>query len=158
MMNKLQSYCPMAGQDVQTEVSDVDNGVALTFTTKTGDVDELRQRVRRMAEMYAARSSRREMHWQAMGRGGMGPGGGGPGRMMGAENKGAMGRRGPMPAADTKVEEVEGGARIVLTPKDSSQLKALREHAHWHQQRMQSGECPVFQQSPALKDGNKEAK
>jgi hypothetical protein len=42
-------------------------------------------------------------------------------------------------------EGIEGGARLVLTPNDPTQLAALREHARMHAESMRQGECPMMQ-------------
>jgi hypothetical protein len=42
-------------------------------------------------------------------------------------------------------EDIEGGARLVLTPNDPTQLAALREHARMHAESMRKGECPMMQ-------------
>ena len=44
--------CPMQVPGTTVTSADVEGGVALVFTTRTGDAAELRQRVRRMAEMH----------------------------------------------------------------------------------------------------------
>lgn len=51
--------CPMAVQGGEVDVADTDAGVALTFTTKSGDVEDLRERVQAMAEMYQAHDCHR---------------------------------------------------------------------------------------------------
>jgi hypothetical protein len=84
----------------------------------------------------------RGMMWHHMGKAGMGRG-----HMMGGKGRGHMMGQGmgPMPAADAKVEDIDGGVRIVLTPKDASQLSALRERTRLHGERMGGGECWMFQ-------------
>lgn len=49
-----------------------------------------------------------------------------------------------MPAATSRSEEVEGGARILLTPQDAADLEKLREHARLTTERMSSGQCPMM--------------
>ena len=118
------------------EVEDTADGVALRFTTTTsGNVDDLRLRVEHLSRMYGTERGKGEMMWQHMGhkraegdRPGMGEGmGAGPG--------------GSMPTATAKIENLDGGARLMLTPTDAKQLSALREHVRHHQQRMSGGEC-----------------
>jgi hypothetical protein len=48
-----------------------------------------------------------------------------------------------VPTAQARVEEVEGGARIVYTPKDPAQVPALREELTRHASAMASGQCPM---------------
>jgi hypothetical protein len=49
-----------------------------------------------------------------------------------------------MPAATASVEDVEAGARLVLKPKDSAELEALRAPLKQHAERMQHGGCPMM--------------
>lgn len=119
------AMCPMmmtAGTQVAT--SDTSDGVAIAFTT-TGDVADLRARVRRMADM----------HNQMAGAKGKGMQGGG---MQG----GGKGMR--MVPSRASVEDVPGGARLVLVPTDPSQLGALRQQARMHAEMMQQGRCPMM--------------
>lgn len=113
--------CPCA-RGAQITTAETPNGVALQFTT-TGDVAGLRARVRRMAEM------RNRM---------MGSG-------MGMQGGGMKMRMVPSHAS---VEDIPGGARLVLTPVDPSQLGALRAHASQMAAMMRQGRCPMFR-SPA---------
>jgi len=112
------------------DARDVDGGVALVFTTKTGDVEDLRQRVRHMAQMHGTNAA---------------------GMMTTTTVSGVHStpaevkiRREPMPASTASAQNVERGARLVLQPKDPAQLPDLRRQvrtlaksmAHLH------GECP----------------
>jgi hypothetical protein len=49
-----------------------------------------------------------------------------------------------MPPSTARVEEVEGGARLVLTVTDAAQLQALQQHAKRMAQRMGSHQCPMM--------------
>ena len=49
--------CPMSVEGTTLNVTDTRDGVALTFTTKSGDVGELRRKVEKMAKMHDAKSS-----------------------------------------------------------------------------------------------------
>jgi len=121
--------CPMDVSGTKVAVDDTADGVAIRFTT-TGDVAQLRQRVHAMADKHE-----HMMHGGMMGSGGMGPGhGGGPGHMM------------KMVDSTARAEDIEGGARIVLTPKDPAQLGDLRAHVREHAARMASGHCPMMEQ------------
>lgn len=143
------AMCPMAVEGTTARAENTETGAAMVFTT-TGDVAELRARVARMAAMHAS-------HHGAGPGAGMcthckhGPGAGGPpaahphgpghppgqGGMMGA---GMM----KMPPAAARSEDIEGGARIVLTPQDPTQVAALQQHAQQMAAKMASGQCPMM--------------
>jgi hypothetical protein len=87
--------------------------VVLTFVTPRGDVDELRDDVRRMAERWERRAMRGD----------------------GDEASG-------MPRASPAVEEVDRGARIVLVPEDPDDLDEVRQQARERQEHMSAtGRC-----------------
>jgi hypothetical protein len=50
-----------------------------------------------------------------------------------------------MVPSDARAEDSDGGARIVLTPKDPAQLADLRAHVREHVAQMQSGHCPIME-------------
>jgi hypothetical protein len=54
MLTKVRQRCPMDIDGAEVEVSDTESGVALLFTTETGDIDDLRQRFQGMASRYQA--------------------------------------------------------------------------------------------------------
>jgi hypothetical protein len=129
--------------------TEVEGGIGLSFTTTTGDVAELRQRVSRMAEMHNQRGG----HTMMGSHGAPAPGADAEhqhGAHAGAGHEG--GRRGGMmmgggmmmPAATASAEGIEGGARLILQPSDPAQLGTLREHVRMKAQRMASGECPMM--------------
>lgn len=132
-IEQMREHCPMAMQGVRVEVSNIQGGIAMTFTTQEGDADNLRERVEHLAEMYEKRHERQGMMWHDMG-GDMGHRGG------------HEAQRGMMPQVDTNVVEVENGARLELMPRDEANLDALREHVRMHQQRMQAGACWMLQE------------
>ena len=135
--------CPMQVPGTTVAATEVEGGIGLSFTTATGDVAELRQRVRRMAEMHNQPGGHRMMgsHGTAA------PGAGAEhqhGTQAGAGHGGMMMGGGMMmPAATASVEDIEGGARLILQPKDPAQLGALREHVRMKAQRVAGGECPM---------------
>lgn len=113
--------CPMEVPGTQVSVADTQDGVAITFTT-SGEVAQLRQRVHAMAAMHEHMMS---------------------GGMMGSG--GAMGSSGMMMVpSDARAEDIQGGARLVLTPKDPAQLAQLRDHVHAHAAQMARGDCPMM--------------
>jgi hypothetical protein len=139
IMQQLRAACPMVVEGTEATASDTENGVAFTFRTDEGDVGDLRSRVRHMAWMYEMHRGRGAMRWHHMGRRGMG------GMGMGQMGMGRMAGSGPMPAAKTRITDIDKGVRLELTPVDPSQLESLREHARWQQQRMESGNCWVLE-------------
>jgi len=134
MMAQMRESCPLTVDGTTVEVSDTDRGVAITFTGGS-DVGELRAKTRRMGEMYAMHGGHRGMMWHHMG-----------GKMAGMDHAaGGMDMAGKMmPAAIATVEDVDGGARLLLAPTDAAQLEALRAHARMHRERMHSGKCPML--------------
>lgn len=123
--------CPMAVPGTQVTAMDTQGGEAVTFTTSPDRADELRARVRGMADMH-------NQH-HAGGAGGM------QGGMMGG---GMMGPGGPEgmammpPPSRAAVRDVEGGAQLVVTPNDPADLYRLRSTVRMHAEHMrQTGTC-----------------
>ncbi len=154
LMDQLRADCPMVVQGADVTVADTEGGAALTSTTDTGDVADLRTRVQHMAQMYAMHHGQTGMMWHPMGGEGMGHGGpdmggeGMGGEGMGGEGMEPMAGRGPMPTTSTTMTDTDLGARLELRPTDPSQLDALREHVRRHQERLHSGECWMLQDQP----------
>lgn len=120
-----EAMCPMKVKGVVITTEDTQDGIAVVFTTESGDLADLRQRVQHMADMH------NQMHG---GQGGMHGQGGGGGMRAGAT---------------ARAETIEGGARIVLTPKDPKDLEMLRSHVRDHAARMARGECPMMENQGA---------
>ncbi|HEY6034667.1 MAG TPA: hypothetical protein VIV58_10420 [Kofleriaceae bacterium] len=112
--HEMAGMCPLEVAGTQVAAADTADGAAMTFTT-TGDVANLRQRVHHMAEMHD--------------------------HMMGG---GMMTMKMKMVPSTARAEDIDGGARIVLTPKDPAQLSELRAHVHEHATMMASGHCPMM--------------
>ncbi len=158
-------------KDAQLAVVDGEHGVTITFTTQ-GDPSELRKHVRKMSAMHG------QMGSGGMGSGGMGSGGmgsgmmgsggmgsgmmgsgmmgsggmgsGGGGEMMGGGMKGGgMHEHMAMVPSHAAVDDVDHGARIVLTPDDPAQLATLRGQVHAHAEMMKSGHCPMMKEHDA---------
>lgn len=145
--------CPMAA--AQIEATEVPGGAAIELTTR-GDVDVLRAQVRRMAAMRNAMTQRMGARGHNMGGGMMGRGNECPGPdnmgdgMMGGGMMGGgmMGMRAMVPSHAT-VEDIPGGARLVLEPRDPDQLDTLRAQTRAYAEMMSDVECPW---SPAPPD------
>jgi hypothetical protein len=142
-------------------VSNTDHGVALTFITSEDDIANLRARVRHMADVNnrgsgdAQPMARQDPHDDTyrMGAGARAMNASMPQQQEGLHTMqgGAPGPRpyfgtstgsGSIPSTAT-VEDIDGGARLVLTPKQSSQLAALRERVQAHVRRIQETECEL---------------
>jgi hypothetical protein len=109
--------CPMNVQGTEIAAADTPDGIALTFTTKTGNVEELRRRVERMATMHAGQADK--------------PSGMSGGMMIGI----------------AKYEPIPNGARLMLTPKDSTKLSEFRKQVRSRVERMtKEGSCPMMQE------------
>lgn len=134
MMGDMAARCPMAVEGAEAAVRDTSSGVALSFTTSKGDVEELRKRVQSMAAMHERM---------------LADGGPMTGHPMdkdmdaGAHDVRSTARM--MPAANVAMEPIERGARLVFTPKDPAKLKELREHVRMHQEQIKEGHCPMMQ-------------
>lgn len=59
-----------------------------------------------------------------------------------------MAEHAEMPPSEARVENVEGGARIIFTPQDQSDLAPLRAEVRSHAQQIASGECPMMGGEP----------
>jgi hypothetical protein len=150
------AMCPMMSsmKDAQIVASDTSDGAAIVFTT-AGDVAGLRAHVRKMAEMGTRMASggmmgmekQEGMRGEGKGMAGNGMHGGGMG--MKGDMHGDGGMMGKHVPARASVEDVPGGARLVLTPVDPAQLAALREQTRSHAAMMSKGECPMMESGPA---------
>lgn len=132
------SACPMAVPGTQLGVTDTRDGEAVTFTTSPDLAAELRSRVHAMADMHNS-------HHQGGGMEGM-HGGMQHGGMMGGGSMGSTGGRDAMmpPPSRAAVEDVEGGARLVVTPNDPADLDRLRSTVRMHAEHMrQTGTCKM---------------
>jgi hypothetical protein len=135
MLTTLRQRCPMVVDGAVVEVSDTERGVALLFTTETGDIGDLRRRVQGMASRYQGQDGRGGFRWRHMGHG--------QGRGMKSKTRpmGTTDGHGPLPSLTAAVVDVDQGVQLTLTPKDASALEQLREHVRAHQIRMEAGEC-----------------
>ncbi|MGZ6143114.1 MAG: hypothetical protein ACXWLM_07230 [Myxococcales bacterium] len=136
--DKMAAMCPMAVPGTQVSSLDTATGEMITFSTTSPDqVAELRTRVRAMADM----------HNQHHGAGGMQGMHEHEGMMSGSGGDSAMASM-PMPPPSTAtVEDIDGGARLVLAPTDPAQLAQLQSAVRSHAQMMQQqGACGMMKQ------------
>jgi hypothetical protein len=124
--------CPMAVPGAQAVAADVEGGEAVTFTTSSDQVAELRNRVHAMADMH-------NRHHQG---GGMDHGGMHEGMQGGAMGHGSMGGGSAdhmammPPPSHAAVEDLPSGARLVVTPNDPADLDQLRSAVRMHAEHM----------------------
>ena len=129
--------CPMDVPGTKLSAADTPNGETLTFITTTADqVPALRERTRAMAEMH-------NQHHAAGAGGGMHQGQGG---VMGGEHGMHDGEKSEMmpPPSRAVVEDVENGARIVVTANDPADLRKLQSTVRMHAQHMQQQGCGMM--------------
>lgn len=106
--------CPSEVEGTDVAWSDVQGGVALAFTTTNFNrVEELRERVMRMAQMHNAHQRMSNLHFV-------------------------------MPDSTASAQDIEGGAQMVLRPRDVTQLDELRQSARDMTQRMSRGQCSMM--------------
>jgi hypothetical protein len=109
--------CPMNVEGTEIAVADTPDGIAVTLTTKTGNVDELRRRVERMATMQTRQTDK-------------------PSTMTGG-----------MMAGVANYEPIPNGARLTLAPKYPAKLSEFRKQVRSHVERMsKEGSCPMMQE------------
>jgi len=105
--------CPLQVPGATLATEDVDDGGAIVFTT-TGDVADLRRRVRNMADLHG--NYRPQLA--------------------------AMNIEPGLPPADHIVEDVPAGARIVFRTGDSD-LTGFRAQIATEASKLTTGRCPI---------------
>lgn len=144
--------CPMAMNMANTQITTADttDGIAIVFAT-TGDVADLRARVRKIADMHNRMAGEMgSVHGEGAQGGGM-QAGGMQGDGMHCDQGGGMhgmGMGAKLIPSRASVEDVPGGARLVLVPADASQLEVLRQQARMWVEMMQRGQCPMMSPPP----------
>ena len=132
----MMSMCPMSIPGTQVAAGDTSTGEALTFTTTNPEqVPALREKVHAMADMHNRHHASGEEH---------------PGTE-GMMHGGMMGDGGMMmqmpPPSHAAVEDLPGGARIVVTPNDSADLQRLQSTLRSHAAQMQQHGCAMMGRS-----------
>lgn len=121
--------CPMDIPGTTARTEDVKGGVAIVFATSTGDVVELQRRVAQMAEIHNQHHAQHPAT----------PEPGQPGAQAGTQDQGMI-------AAQARAEDINRGARLVLTPQNPKQLKQVRQQIRQHAQEMaSSGQCSMME-------------
>jgi len=160
--------CPMQVTGTTLRTEDTSGGVALVFLT-SGDVSELRTRVRRLADMHnqmqsgsrsnmqqGASSSTPSSSMPGTGnydtQGSGAPGGGSMGEgstysgSTGMQQPSTQGGGGMMPSATARAEDIDGGAQLILIATDPSQTDTLRQNVRQEAQDMAAGNCSMMMQ------------
>lgn len=141
--------CPMQVEGTTRKVVKLDDAVALDFTT-TGDVDELRQRVQKMAQMHAKMHSEGGMmhgeHGQMDDKQGQMQHGEMHGKMTDEQQQKHQQMMQTMSGVTVETVSIDGGMRMMFTPKDAAQVDKLYEMMENHSQMMgEHGQCPMMQ-------------
>lgn len=142
----MQQTCPMQLEGTSAKIEKLDDAVALDFTT-TGDVDQLRQRVRQMAQMHQQNMGRGQMmHGQQgqMMQGQQGQMHGQQGQMHGQMNPQM---RQMMANSTVEAEEIDNGMRLKFVPNDASQVDQMYQMIQQRRQMMSQRQgCPMMMQ------------
>ena len=145
--------CPMYVEGTSVQAENVEGGAALTFVT-TGDVAALRERVRNMASAHESHAMHEAQEFDMGGTTRPGETDEAAAAKIGdAEDADDGVSAGGMPQgstagygevdADTRVEDIEGGARLFLIATNPSDVEDLRIEIEHHAQRMAAGECEM---------------
>jgi hypothetical protein len=177
----MMEQCPMTVPGTQAAAEETPDGEAITFTTSSPDaVTELRSRVHAMAEMHNRHHAGGQMGMSGgmqqdeAGQGsagstgagsepGMGSGSGesrtGSGSSGSGMESGSAGSQGarPMHTSRAVVEDVDGGARVTVTPEDPADLQRLQTAVRSRVERMNaSGSCGMGDRTMQQGDGQQE--
>jgi len=118
--------CPMAVPGTMIVPKKVQGGAAIDFTTRDkAEVAELRQRVDETAARHNALQDLVPGH--------------------GLSGNAST----PMNGAVASVQDIPSGARVVLTPQDPSQRKALQQHVETRAGVMSHERCAMIWEKPA---------
>ena len=140
--------CPADLPGVSVTAQDTQDGSALVFTSNTGNVEALRGRVQNLATLMNNQKANQKpesgtnMHE-------MGPhhtydhGSGMPQQAPGQVQGANQGVSGELVAARARVENIEKGARLVLTPVNPAQLAMVRGFVQEQAGKLSSGDCSV---------------
>ncbi len=120
----MDDLCPLYTSGAKVEFARVEGGGSLTFTGGAASVAELRGRARRVVNMHNDRLDTRARAGEA--------------------SSDQSADRWRMPQARASVQDVQGGARVVLIPSDAVQLGSLREHMQTQLGRINYDECPAL--------------
>jgi hypothetical protein len=114
-------WCPASVPGVNVRTTRSPSGVALEFTTTPEHAEEVRQRARDLARVYAGPRGLTHDDVAPM-----------------ARNTGE-----PAPTYTTTVDVIPAGARIVILAGNQAELAAIHRRLGEHAEVMRSGKCPV---------------
>jgi hypothetical protein len=135
----MRAMCPMDVPGTKLSAADTASGEALTFTTTPDQAATLRERVRSMVAMHDQHHAAGDSGHMEHGQGAMM----GTGGEHGAHGAGMGGMAMPPPSRAV-VEDVENGARLVVTPNDPADLQKLQSTVKSHAERMQQEGCSMM--------------
>lgn len=140
--------CPTALPGAAASVTDIDNGVAVTFTGPANEEPALRSRAHWLTDQHALamqRGTGTGSYGMPMMQGCPCMGGMGCGMMHGPWMQGGPGMMGmPSVLSDVAITDVPGGARVTLTARNAADIPALRSDVRARVAQMQSGICPML--------------
>jgi hypothetical protein len=134
--------CPMAVPGAQVAAADTLDGESIMFTTSPDRAADLRARVHAMADMHNRHHQGGEMEGMrdGMQHGGMIMGHG----STAASVPGAHHMEMMPPPSHAIVEDIDNGARVVVTPNNPADLERLRSAVRMHAEHMrESGTCEM---------------
>jgi hypothetical protein len=126
--------CPVQIPGTTVTASDIEGGAALDFRNNADRVVAIRQDVRDIAAVYNHHATGEPID-------------GAPPPPAQISKAGSIHPDLGMPVGSASVEEIDGGARLVLRPDNPSQLQALRDRAKLNTGRVVGDDCDHSQPS-----------
>jgi hypothetical protein len=154
----MSANCPMHVQGTSVEAENVEGGAALVFIT-TGDTDALRERVRNMAATHESSAMRTESQRMGTSTSDTKLSGGMQDTTAGAKDvddtatvPGAQPEAdtASSPDVDTRVEDIPGGARLIIIATNATDVDAVRTTTEQQAQQLTAGECPMTTHSHSM--------
>ena len=125
--------CAFQIENSRVTARDIDGGEAIDFTTQSEHVAEVRRKVHSIAAVYNHHPCGDPIDGSAAAR---------------AEPRSVdVHPDVAMPPVDASVEEIDGGARLLLRPQHPADLAALRERARQRSGQIEDGQCEPAQTS-----------
>ncbi len=138
----MSAICPMDVPGTTAAASDTADGEAITFTTTSGQVDELRRRVHALADMHNQHMSAAPAVTAPGGAPGTTPGAAeGTGSGAGESAMAHHPDHGMMSHSRAMVEDVDNGARVSISASDPAHVDQLRSAVRAHAMQMSRAGC-----------------